>query len=177
MTSEGSLPYAQEPARGLYPQPPNSRSCPRDLYPRLYVLKESHLKYETLIARRDGTLLRKLFIESICARKASVSPSFLFFFAHRLSFIATGYRLDEQGVGVRVPEGGTNFHFSMSSTQPPIQWVLGSLSPWVKRPEREADHWILSRIISLFPLILILMPCSGSLIYFYVTKPLYSPVF
>jgi hypothetical protein len=25
-------------------------------------------------------------------------------------------------------------------TQPPIQWVLGALSPWVKRPRREADH-------------------------------------
>jgi hypothetical protein len=39
-----------------------------------------------------------------------------------------------------------NFHFSMSSrpalgsTQPPIQWVPGALSPGVKRPGREADH-------------------------------------
>jgi hypothetical protein len=43
--------------------------------------------------------------------------------------IATGYGLDDQGVGVRVPVGGKNFHFSMSSrqalgsTQPSIQWV------------------------------------------------------
>jgi hypothetical protein len=28
----------------------------------------------------------------------------------------------------------------MGSTQTPIQWVLGALSPGVKRPEREADH-------------------------------------
>jgi hypothetical protein len=39
-----------------------------------------------------------------------------------------------------------NFLFSMSSwpalgpTQPPIQWIPGALSPWVKRPVREADH-------------------------------------
>jgi hypothetical protein len=39
-----------------------------------------------------------------------------------------------------------NFHFSMlsrpalGSTQPPIQWVLGALSPGVKRQGREADH-------------------------------------
>jgi hypothetical protein len=44
------------------------------------------------------------------------------------------------------PVRGKNFHFSMSSrqamgpNQPPIQWVLGALSPEVKRPGREADH-------------------------------------
>jgi hypothetical protein len=45
--------------------------------------------------------------------------------------IATGYRLDGRGVGVRVPVG---------PTQPPIQWVLGALSPGVKRPVCVADH-------------------------------------
>jgi hypothetical protein len=60
--------------------------------------------------------------------------------------IATGYGLDDQGVGVELPGGGKNFHFSTSSrpalgsTQPPIQWVPGPLSPGVKRPGREADH-------------------------------------
>jgi hypothetical protein len=29
---------------------------------------------------------------------------------------------------------------ALGSTQPPIQWVTGSLSPGVKRPGREADH-------------------------------------
>jgi hypothetical protein len=29
---------------------------------------------------------------------------------------------------------------ALGSTQPPMQWVLGALSPGVKRPEREADH-------------------------------------
>jgi hypothetical protein len=49
--------------------------------------------------------------------------------------IATGYGLDDQGFGVRVPVGGKNFHFSMSSrstlgpTQPSIQWVPGAPSP------------------------------------------------
>jgi hypothetical protein len=55
--------------------------------------------------------------------------------------IETGYGLNDQGVGVKSPGAGKNFHFSMSSkpalgpTQPPIQWV-----PGVKRPGREADH-------------------------------------
>jgi hypothetical protein len=44
------------------------------------------------------------------------------------------------------PGGDKNFLFSMSSrsalgsTQPPIKWVQGPLSPGVKRPELEADH-------------------------------------
>jgi hypothetical protein len=60
--------------------------------------------------------------------------------------IATGYRLDDQGVGVRVQVGVRIFFFSMSSrpvlvsTQHPIQWEPGALSLWVKRPGREADH-------------------------------------
>jgi hypothetical protein len=44
---------------------------------------------------------------------------------------ATGYGLDDRGVGVRVPVG---------STQHPIQWVPGVLSLRVKRPGREAHH-------------------------------------
>jgi hypothetical protein len=44
------------------------------------------------------------------------------------------------------PEKVKNFLFSTSSrqalgsTQPPIQWVPGALSPAVKRPGRQADH-------------------------------------
>jgi hypothetical protein len=55
--------------------------------------------------------------------------------------IATGYGLDDRGVGVRVPVGVKNFPFSTSSrsalghTHPPIQWVPGA-----KRQERESDH-------------------------------------
>jgi hypothetical protein len=33
---------------------------------------------------------------------------------------------------------------ALGSTQPPIQWVPGALSLWVKRPGREADHSRLS---------------------------------
>jgi hypothetical protein len=60
--------------------------------------------------------------------------------------IATGYGLDDRGVGVRVPEWVKNFLFSTSSRpalgsiQPHIQWVLVALSLGVKRPEREVDQ-------------------------------------
>jgi hypothetical protein len=60
--------------------------------------------------------------------------------------LVTSYGLEDQGVGVQVPVGGKNVHFSLSfrpalgPTQPPIQWVPGALSPGVKRPGREADH-------------------------------------
>jgi hypothetical protein len=32
------------------------------------------------------------------------------------------------------------FRPALGSTQPPIQWVLGALSPGLKRPGREVDH-------------------------------------
>jgi hypothetical protein len=60
--------------------------------------------------------------------------------------IATGYGLDDGGVGVRVPVGSRIF----SSPSPPDRlWgppnlpsngYGGVLSPGVKRPVREADH-------------------------------------
>jgi hypothetical protein len=44
--------------------------------------------------------------------------------------------------GVRVPEVAGNFASrpALGLTQPPIQWVSGALSLWVKRPGCEADH-------------------------------------
>jgi hypothetical protein len=60
--------------------------------------------------------------------------------------IATGYRLDDWGVGVQVPVRSRIFsspsssRLALASTQPPIQWVPGALSLGVKRPGREADH-------------------------------------
>jgi hypothetical protein len=75
-----------------------------------------------------------MFIRLICeSRDSSVG-------------IATGYGLDDRGVGVRVPVGSGIFHFSKSSrpaleyTQPPIEWVPGAHSPEAKRQEHEADH-------------------------------------
>jgi hypothetical protein len=59
--------------------------------------------------------------------------------------IATSYWLDDEESQFE-SRWGQDFHFSMSSrpalgsTQPPIQWVPGSLSPGVKWPGREADH-------------------------------------
>jgi hypothetical protein len=59
--------------------------------------------------------------------------------------IATGYGLDDQGIGVRVPvgQGFSLFHVvhtALGPIQPPIQWETGALSPVVKRPGREAGH-------------------------------------
>jgi hypothetical protein len=57
--------------------------------------------------------------------------------------ITTSYGLDDQEVRVRVPVGLRIFSASRSalgSTQLPIQWLPGVLSPGVKRPGREADH-------------------------------------
>jgi hypothetical protein len=52
--------------------------------------------------------------------------------------IATGYGLEDRGVGVRVPVGSRIFSTSsrpaLGSTQTCIQWVPGALSPVVKRP-------------------------------------------
>jgi hypothetical protein len=51
--------------------------------------------------------------------------------------IATGYGLDDRGVGVRVPVVNS---FLFPTLSRPIQWVTGDLSPGLKRPGREADH-------------------------------------
>jgi hypothetical protein len=59
--------------------------------------------------------------------------------------IATGYGLDDQRVGVRVPVGSRIFISPClpdrlwGPPKPPIQWVPGALSPGVKGPGREAD--------------------------------------
>jgi hypothetical protein len=57
--------------------------------------------------------------------------------------VATGFGLDDRGVGVRVPVGSRMFSKSrpvLGSTQPPMQWVPRAFSPAVRRPGREADH-------------------------------------
>jgi hypothetical protein len=58
---------------------------------------------------------------------------------------ATGYGLDDLGVGVQVPVGSRIFSsprraLALGPTKPSIQWIPGALSPGVKRPRREADH-------------------------------------
>jgi hypothetical protein len=59
---------------------------------------------------------------------------------------ATGYGLDYQGVGVRVPVESRIFSSPPCPDRlwgPPnhlIQWVPVALSPGVKRPGREADY-------------------------------------
>jgi hypothetical protein len=60
--------------------------------------------------------------------------------------IATNYGKDDRGVGSSNPGRVKNIHYyipsrpALDSTQPPIQGVEGALSPWVKRPGREAGH-------------------------------------
>jgi hypothetical protein len=57
--------------------------------------------------------------------------------------IATGYGLNDRGVGVRVPAGARNFSTSfrpvLGPTHPLVQCVPGVLSPGVKRPGSDAD--------------------------------------
>jgi hypothetical protein len=60
---------------------------------------------------------------------------------------AAGYGLDSE-IGVRVPVGSKIFASpyrpnQLRPTQPPIQWVLGTLSQGVNRPGRESDHSLL----------------------------------
>jgi hypothetical protein len=57
--------------------------------------------------------------------------------------IATSYGLNDRMIGVRFPPGAGNFTVSrpaLRPTQPPIQWVPGTLSPGVKRSGREGYH-------------------------------------
>jgi hypothetical protein len=60
--------------------------------------------------------------------------------------IATGYGMDDQGVGVRVTVGSRINPFSTSSrpalacTQPPTQWIPEVFSLGVKRLVRVAHH-------------------------------------
>jgi hypothetical protein len=48
---------------------------------------------------------------------------------------------------ISIPNRGKIFLFSIASssalepTQPPIQSILGTFSPGVKRPKRESDHY------------------------------------
>jgi hypothetical protein len=70
--------------------------------------------------------------------------SVLIYAYHLNCGIATGYVLDDWGVGFRVPLGSRIFSTSsrsaLGSTQPPIQCVPEALSQGVKRPGRETYH-------------------------------------
>jgi hypothetical protein len=57
--------------------------------------------------------------------------------------MATGYELDDRGVGVRVPVGSSFLHVVQTGSGAyPASCPMGpgALSPRVKRQEREADH-------------------------------------
>lgn len=53
---------------------------------------------------------------------------------------ATSYGPDDREVVDRFLGGGETIYFLLTFTQLTIQWVAGTLSPGVKRPQREADH-------------------------------------
>jgi hypothetical protein len=61
--------------------------------------------------------------------------------------IVTGYGWI---TNVPFPEGAKNFPFSirprpaLGPTKLPLQWIPGPVSPDVKRPQRNADHWTAS---------------------------------
>jgi hypothetical protein len=60
--------------------------------------------------------------------------------------IETAYRLDDGWVGVGVPVGSRIFSSPYrpdrfwGSTQPPIKWVQGAISPGVKQQGREGGN-------------------------------------
>jgi hypothetical protein len=58
--------------------------------------------------------------------------------------IATGYGLDDRGIGDRAPVGSRIFSTvsrpALGRTQPPIKWVPAALSLGVKRPGLDAGH-------------------------------------
>jgi hypothetical protein len=58
--------------------------------------------------------------------------------------MALGYGLDDRGFGSQKRLGiflvTTESRSDLGPTQPPIEWVPGVLSLWVKLPGREADH-------------------------------------
>jgi hypothetical protein len=60
---------------------------------------------------------------------------------YSLVSIATGYGLNNRGVGILVPVGSRIFSTSprpaLGPTQPPILWIAEDLSPGLKRPGRE----------------------------------------
>jgi hypothetical protein len=93
---------------------------------------------------------KKLFLKDLISKepkihKASEMVLLTFKIIIMNSTIATGYGLDERGVGIRVPIGARIFS---SRCRPDRFWGTHSLLsngyrdsfPGIKRPGREADH-------------------------------------
>jgi hypothetical protein len=112
------------------------------------------------VQQNDTTCLRSLSTLSWptwVLKSVSINTIWLFTVSELSKYncnIEPGYRSRYNGwLRARRPRGRSsspstvkNFLFSTSSrpalasTQPPIQWVPGTLSPGIKRPGREADH-------------------------------------
>jgi hypothetical protein len=106
-----------------------------------------------MVEHPSPTCRRLMFNQSIVLEPLSHKAARSYFrHAHNIKaimnnsvvVIASGYRLDDPGVGVGVPVLSRIFSISsrlaLVSTQPPIHWVLGAISPGIKRPGREADR-------------------------------------
>jgi hypothetical protein len=73
-----------------------------------------------------------------CGSRKYERLSAIHFIRGRAVFIATGYGLDDRGVGVAIPEGSRIFTYPY---RPDRLWgPTGPLSNGVKRPGREADN-------------------------------------
>jgi hypothetical protein len=109
-----------------------------------YLIEECtvlEMVYSKRLERTDGHRTRS---------ESRIKPFYLKISKVKLSLclttvgIATGYGLDDRGVGVRVPVGSRFFSTSsrpaLRPSRPPIQWVLGALSPGIKRKGRGTDH-------------------------------------
>jgi hypothetical protein len=97
------------------------------------------------ISRLYESLHRSNYLDSPLNMQLTIFSAFYSSTQDSVVGIATGYGLDDRGVGVQVLMGSRFSFFHVvetgsGSTQPPIQWIPGSLSPGVKRSGREADH-------------------------------------
>jgi hypothetical protein len=95
---------------------------------------------------RASPYLRPMMLKGLEILNISICRPILCVWVNRDSSvgIANSYGLYNRGFGVRVPVGSRTFSMSfrlgLGPTQPPIQWVPGTLFLGVKRPGHEADH-------------------------------------
>jgi hypothetical protein len=142
------LPYTLSSITSLLPrfafQPSSLKPNSRNPYPNRD--PPSHIS----ISLHSGALY--IFCNSEWSNKQSVPRSILLFL-HTVQIMLTVRSRDGDWLRAGRPRSqssspsrvknslfSTSPRLALGSTQPPIQWVLGALSPRVKPPKREADH-------------------------------------